>query len=201
MSGARFVLIGGSSDAVYVVGNVAEAQYLVLIDFGAKTVLPGKIVVEDNILVGTLYPAYIAYIRNAVGVIVKNNFGSIYGWERGPSIVEEGECDLNIIEGNVGDSWEYPGRKYVLFITKVGPRTIVRKNVGYATENSGVVTIPAGSTRVTVSHGLALAPTKVLVTPYGNIRVWVENITDTSFDIVTDTAPATDIQVAWYAEV
>jgi hypothetical protein len=78
---------------------------------------------------------------------------------------------------------------------------VVKRNRGYVTENTGVATIAAGSTRTTVSHGLAKAPTKVLVTPYANIRVWVENITGTSFDIVTDTAPATNVQVAWYAEV
>jgi hypothetical protein len=77
----------------------------------------------------------------------------------------------------------------------------IKGNIGHATEASGVATITAGSTRVTVSHGLARKPSKVLLTPYANIRVWVENITGTSFDIVTDTAPTTDVQVAWYAEV
>jgi hypothetical protein len=67
-------------------------------------------------------------------------------------------------------------------------------------KNSGVATIAAGSTRVTVSHGLVRAPRRVFVTPFGNIRVWVENITATSFDIVADVAPATEISVAWYAE-
>jgi hypothetical protein len=201
ISGARLVLIGGSSDGVHVVGNLAEAQSLVSIEFDDRTVLAKKIVVEDNVLIGTLNPAYIAYIRNAVGVIVKNNFGSIYGFDNGPHIVEEGDSDLNIIEGNIGHSWEYPFRDYKLFITKAGSGTIVRRNIGYRSENSGVATIPAGSTRVTVNHGLATAPSKVMVTPYGNIRVWVENITGTSFDIVTDTAPTTNVNVAWYAEV
>jgi len=77
----------------------------------------------------------------------------------------------------------------------------VKRNIGHATENSGVVTIPSGSTRATVNHGLAAMPNKILITPYGNIRIWVENITSTSFYVVTDTAPETDVQVAWYAEV
>ena len=79
---------------------------------------------------------------------------------------------------------------------------IVKENYGYLTENSGTATIPAGSTRVTVEHGLVSAPTKVLVTPKANIgAVWVENITDTSFVIVCETAPASDVEVMWYAEV
>jgi len=68
---------------------------------------------------------------------------------------------------------------------------------------SGVATIHAGSTRVTVTHYLASKPTKVLITPLGQPagKIWVENITPTSFDIVTDAAPASDLNVAWYAEV
>ena len=67
--------------------------------------------------------------------------------------------------------------------------------------NSGVATIPAGQTRVTVTHNLITTPSRILVTPYGNAKVWVENITSTSFDIVTDTAPASDLNVSWQAEV
>jgi hypothetical protein len=81
------------------------------------------------------------------------------------------------------------------------PNNVIKRNLGYITENSDVAVIVAGSTRVTVSHGLAKTPSKVLATPYGNIKIWIENITDTSFDIVTDTAPTTNISVAWYAEV
>ena len=77
----------------------------------------------------------------------------------------------------------------------------VNTNTEYRSENRGVVTIAAGSTRVTVSHELVAAPSKVLVTPYGNAKIWVENITSTSFDIVTDTAPSSNLNIAWYAEV
>jgi hypothetical protein len=69
--------------------------------------------------------------------------------------------------------------------------------------NFGVATISAGNTRVTVSHGLSSKPTTVIVTPLAQPpgKIWVENIGSTSFDIVTDTAPTTSLQVAWYAEV
>jgi len=79
----------------------------------------------------------------------------------------------------------------------------IKFNDGYVTENSGTATIPAGSTKVTVSHGLAATPSKVLVTPIGDPgdRYWVENITSTSFDIVVATAPAADIDFCWQAEV
>jgi len=80
------------------------------------------------------------------------------------------------------------------------PNVVIGNNVKF-TKNKGRATIRAGSTRVTVLHNLVSAPSEILLTPYGNIKVWVENVTDTSFDIVTDTAPTVDVQVAWYAEV
>ena len=76
------------------------------------------------------------------------------------------------------------------------------ENPSYLSRNMGQAMIPANTTRVTVSHGLAKAPTKVLITPLASPpgKLWVENITATSFDIVTDTAPTVDLNVAWYAE-
>ena len=72
----------------------------------------------------------------------------------------------------------------------------------YKRRNSGNATIGAGSTRITVSHNLVTTPSKILITPLGSPpgKLWVENITATSFDIVTDTAPTADLNVAWYAE-
>jgi hypothetical protein len=79
---------------------------------------------------------------------------------------------------------------------------VCRRNKGHPTEAGGAATIPAGQTSVTVNHGLALAPTKVLVTPTGNLgAVWITNITSTSFTINCSTAPAADTTVYWYAEV
>jgi hypothetical protein len=59
----------------------------------------------------------------------------------------------------------------------------------------------SGSTRVTVNHGLYKAPNKVMITPRANVTAWVENISETSFDIVVATAPAAPVTFSWYAEV
>jgi hypothetical protein len=69
--------------------------------------------------------------------------------------------------------------------------------------NSGVATISANSTSITVYHRLVSVPSKVLITPLDSPpgKLWVQNITETSFNIVTDTAPTTNLKVAWYAEV
>jgi hypothetical protein len=83
-------------------------------------------------------------------------------------------------------------------VYKGDPPTVYAVN-----NNSGQATISANSTRVTVSHGLNKAPSKVLITPLSAPpgKLWVENISATSFDIVTDTAPTANLNVAWYVEV
>ena len=88
-------------------------------------------------------------------------------------------------------------------INEAGGTRLIRDNYGYTNVSSGVATISAGSTRITVSHGLVTAPSKVIITPLGQPpgKLWVENITSTSFDIVIDTAPSSNLNVAWYAEV
>ena len=68
-------------------------------------------------------------------------------------------------------------------------------------KNTGVAIISAGTTSVTVNHGLPLAPSRVIVTPTSNIgSVWVSNITSTQFTINCSTVPSTNTTVYWYAE-
>jgi hypothetical protein len=77
-----------------------------------------------------------------------------------------------------------------------------KSNINFVTENSGTATIPAGSTSVTVAHGLATTPSKVIVTPRGNIgAVWVSARDATNITINCSTAPTTDTLVDWYAVV
>jgi hypothetical protein len=95
--------------------------------------------------------------------------------------------------------------KYSEQIIKYSGPWVGDLNTTYYTElkkkNSGIAVLNSGSTRITVNHGLMGTPSKILITPYANIRVWIENITNTSFDIVTDTAPTTDVNIAWFAEI
>jgi parallel beta-helix repeat protein len=111
-----------------------------------------------------------------------------------------------IAEATSNDNYNVIMRNYVLgcAILQQGPNTIVKDNIinNYLTENSGVATISAGSTSVTVNHSLPCTPSKVLITPLyqpsGNL--WVSNITSTSFTINISTAPSTNLPVAWLAE-
>jgi parallel beta-helix repeat protein len=133
------------------------------------------------------------FLLNATNTLVRGNMVlNNTSW----GIREYGTCDYNTIIENVLINNPTP-------IVRLGANTVIKRNIGYATEASGVATISAGSTRVTVSHGLATTPTKVLITPLSQPpgKLWAENIGSTSFDIVTDTAPSSNLNVAWYAEV
>jgi hypothetical protein len=134
--------------------------------------------VVDTVLLnydGTNSPAYIFYLNNNSNLEIRN----VYAKYKNNTIYLIGPM---------------PRMRNVRLLN-------VNNNVEYRSEKSDVATIPAGQTRVTVTHSLITTPSRILVTPYGNARVWVENITSTSFDIVTDTAPSTDLNVAWHAEV
>jgi len=111
--------------------------------------------------------------------------------------------DMKVI---IGSSTSYtliknPVIPYQQMISSITDNGVNTKIITFDSKNYGIATLPSGSTRVTVPHGLYKAPKIVLLTPQGNIKVWVENITNTSFDIVTDTAPTTNISISWHAKI
>ena len=85
-------------------------------------------------------------------------------------------------------------------ITSPNENILFKNNIGFVTENSGSATITSGSTSVTVSHGLAGTPDVVTVTPSGNLTVWVDSLTSSSFTIHCYPAPSSDTTVYWVAE-
>jgi parallel beta-helix repeat protein len=84
-----------------------------------------------------------------------------------------------------------------------GANTIVRDNLGYVTEKSGLATIPAGSTKVLVNHGLNYTPalSEISVTPTNDMGVatkfWINGITPQRFIININKDPGTDATFAW----
>ena len=96
----------------------------------------------------------------------------------------------------------YDGFSYV----HLGVRTLfkVDKNgvVTFSNIKRGYAIIPAGQTSVRVEHGLTMPPTKVLVTPRGNVgSVWVSDVTEKHFIINCSIAPSSNIRIDWCAEV
>lgn len=73
--------------------------------------------------------------------------------------------------------------------------------------NKGKVTLPAGSTSVTVSHGLMVPPQAedFKVTPNSSLgaatEYFVAEVLDTTFKIFVDTAPGVDIYFVWDAHL
>lgn len=84
---------------------------------------------------------------------------------------------------------------------------ILERNRGYTTRSRGVATISSGTTSVSVSHGLALAPSgeDVIVTPRDPFGAaasfWISNIGSNTFDINLDADPTQDVQFAWQAGI
>ena len=175
--------------------------------------------IMDNYIYNPTYQAIlVANPNNGVVDVIRNIVESAASACSGCATIQasNGSVSLvrirnNIIRNSLGNRSVYIGTDVVAEILDnivdkpidINGTAVVRRNVGYVTESSGVATIAAGQTRVTVSHGLVRAPTKVLITPLASPpgKLWVENITSTSFDIVTDTAPTSDLPIAWYAEV
>ena len=192
--------IDGSNDGSLVLGILA-GDYSIIANNIIKNTTYNGIEVFSHCRV---YGNYISGCQRYGIHIVDHSYSIIYGnfIDDVPAdfygIFEGGTSDYNIIENNDVSQITTGGK-----IKTVGANTIVRRNIGYLTENSGTATITAGNTSVTVNHGLASTPSKVLVTPLSDPgdRYYVTNITDTSFDIVIATAPSADVIFSWYAEV
>ena len=203
----------GILNRIAIVGNIAKTidvnSPANLVTVVSNTLFPGS---DNNVRVAGLPDApptnvVVAFNVADGGGIGYNNF--IAGYENGAKIARRiffiGNIGINTRNYTVAS---LPNCTEIYAMFNHGDKSILAlgdvklfRNPIYKTETSGVATIPAGQTRVTVTHNLITTPSKILVTPYGNTRVWVENITSTSFDIVTDTAPASDLKVSWYAEV
>jgi hypothetical protein len=148
----------------------------------------------DNIIDG------IRLADNSTYTLVQNNICSNnatavqqYGVrEVGASI------DNNIIKNNQTNG------NTVSQITTVGASTIVKYNVGFATENNGTGTLLSGGTTSVINHGLAVTPVagQIWVTPtsaMGDARyLYLDTYTATQFTVHSDVDPATaNITFAW----
>ena len=88
------------------------------------------------------------------------------------------------------------------------PTNIIRRNIGYTTENSGTATFSGDgtTTQFSIAHGLVSTPTKVLVTPMSSDAASDFYVTadDTNIYINYKSAPPSgtdNLKFSWYAEV
>lgn len=85
---------------------------------------------------------------------------------------------------------------------------IVKNNLGWKTENGGIVTLGAAATAVTVNHGLDMTPNRALVrvnfydaTVRASKAAYIANVGPTSFEVRVDAAPGADTEITWEAKV
>lgn len=72
----------------------------------------------------------------------------------------------------------------------------------YVNEKTSTATIAASASYVTVTHGMAATPTKIIVTPFGNVgNCWITDAGATTFKINVSSAPASDTLISWSAEI
>lgn len=159
----------------YVDNNYFEDVHLTLLYSGSIGIRLDAVLVYDNVFVNPVIDQF------ALGTVSIKDESNEVNW---------------FIRPKLGGGYQTPpqtANARFLLGTLAGDRLV---------GNSGIATISSGSKHVTVIHGLASAPRIILITPLGQPpgRIWAENITSTSFEIVIDTAPTSDLKIAWYAE-
>ncbi|MFC6487375.1 hypothetical protein [Nitratireductor sp. GCM10026969] len=124
------------------------------------------------------------FAANSTGIMRGTRVGLNHGYGGNPQIGVQIES---------GADWELDGVDVSNCPTPIvdnsGGSAKIKDCPGYTTRNSGSGTMEADGT-VVIAHGLAAAPTKVVVTPTsdtGPVRHWVTSKGATSFAVTVDT--------------
>lgn len=88
----------------------------------------------------------------------------------------------------------------VALIAGIQPDTIVRRNIGYATEGRGTESFSDTVATKVITHGLGTTPTAVTVTPRGNANLWISARAASTFT-VSRSSTAGALAFDWQAEV
>jgi len=178
--------------------------------------------VVDSLAVWFRY--YSSDYNGGDNIVVANEFRDInYGNHADTETIRLESCENNIISLNrfygsnpVADVYErgtsnnniITYNRVVNGIVVVGSRTVVRHNLGYPTENSGVATFSGdgSTTEFKIEHGLVSTPSKYVVSPLTPDADASRTITvdDTYITITFDTAPPSgtdNVKFGWWAEV
>ena len=186
----------------FIVNNYIEGSdtYVSMALIGGTTPVQHN-VVRGNVFVNGLDGLWLyggASTSKAIyNIIVGNIFHSVVQ----SSIIEKNsQEDYNIIIGNYV-SGSSP-------IVKLGVNTVVRDNVGYPTENSGVAVFSGDgvTTQFTIAHGLVSTPSSVRVTPgsvdaSGQFYITVDNTNIYVNYLSAPPSGTNNITLYWEAEV
>jgi len=143
---------------------------------------------------GTVKSYYVTIVGNIVGDDRSppgQKYGIQFAYDATGSYVENSLVAGNIVYNNTVaqiDAKTYPYSN-----------NFVVNNLGFMTEDYGSVTLPAGSTSVTVQTKLSIPIDSVVITPIGQPppgKLWVTIGSDgKSFTINTDVAPSVDLVI------
>lgn len=136
-----------------------------------------------------------------VGILDYSAQGSLI---RGNRVLNNGSFDIRLYAstGAIVVDNDVRGSTSTRKISDEGTGNIIRRNLGFVTENSGIVIIPAGSTYVDVNHFLDITPSpeRIRVIPLTNLAgksFWVSDITSTTFRINISSADTVDHEFGW----
>lgn len=154
-----------------------------------------NVTVSNNVFQGTSGTSIMT--KNVRSAIITDNI--VQSDATGSRLYVRVESGLGLIANNVF----YPAMSTGAGnIYTYGTNILIRDNQGYKNQASGVATIGASSTYVTVTHGLFTTPTKIIVTGNNTATsaLWVSDIGATTFRINVASAPGVTSTVYWYAE-
>jgi hypothetical protein len=179
--------------SVFVKNNVLRGAYLrgVSVWFNQSFTIAPSIFIEENdansSLTSQLFQLLFQYYSNTINLFLRRNSTS-------GSMANTG--DVNMVTS---------GLTIVIIADTdvISPfSNLAGATLKYMKRNRFTATIPANSTSVTVAHGLNGTPSKVVVTPRGNIgNVWVSARDSTNITINCSTAPTADTVVDVDAEI
>lgn len=191
--------IYGSATGIYVTGTRCSIQnnmlhttttYGIWVNGGANNTIC------ENGLNDCHSPAI--YLVNADNTLIRNN---IFTTTSGGIYVK---IDVNSSSCIATNNKFYDVGTINIIIDNYASDTVISKNNGYATENTGTATITSTATTVNVTHGLAAAPTRVLLSPTtatAGKQFYVSAKAATTFTITIDSAAEADISFDWQAVV
>lgn len=119
------------------------------------------------------------------------------------SLISEGStADYNTITNN---NVRTKGAGTELNITIVGANSIVKNNLGYATDAIGTANVVGTATAGTITHGLAATPTSVVLSPITALgsaaTYYADTFGTTTFLVHTNTGPGGTITFDWRGQV
>jgi parallel beta-helix repeat protein len=172
-----------------ITGNIVTAYRGIFLSYGNGVTISGNTLVASD---GGDYGIYLGYDNGlSANVTVKDNIIKGFSYRSIYSLAAY--TDNVTLANNMVDKT----------IQNSGHNAVTQYNIGHKTEASGSATILSGQTYVTVTHGLASTPTKIVVTGAHSetASLYVSSVSGTTLSVNVLSSVTADRIIYWYAEV